>query len=60
MISVYIPPKKAVSDFTKMLNDEVGAASNIKSAVNKKSVITALQAVIGSNNWNVSLPDELF
>jgi peptide chain release factor subunit 1 len=47
MISVYIPPKKAVSDFTKMLGDEVGAASNIKSAVNKKSVITALQAVIG-------------
>lgn len=48
MISVYIPPKKAVSDYTKMLADEVGAASNIKSAVNRKSVITALQAVIGS------------
>jgi len=57
MISVYIPPKKAVSDFTKMLNDEVGAASNIKSAVNKKSVITALQAVIGRLKMYRNTPD---
>jgi peptide chain release factor subunit 1 len=58
MISVYIPPKKAVSDFTKMLNDEVGAASNIKSAVNKKSVITALQAVIGRLKMYRITPDK--
>jgi peptide chain release factor subunit 1 len=58
MISVYIPPKKAVSDFTKMLNDEVGAASNIKSAVNKKSVITALQAVIGRLKMYRNTPDK--
>jgi peptide chain release factor subunit 1 len=42
MISLIIPPKKAISDITKMLNDETGTATNIKSNVNRKSVLTAI------------------
>jgi peptide chain release factor subunit 1 len=42
MISLIIPPKKAITDITKMLNDETGTATNIKSNVNRKSVLTAI------------------
>jgi peptide chain release factor subunit 1 len=42
MISLIIPPKKAITDITKMLNDEQGTAVNIKSNVNRKSVLTAI------------------
>jgi peptide chain release factor subunit 1 len=42
VISLIIPPKKAISDITKMLNDETGTATNIKSNVNRKSVLTAI------------------
>lgn len=42
MISLIIPPKKAISEITKMLNDETGTATNIKSNVNRKSVLTAI------------------
>jgi len=42
MISLIIPAKKAISDINKMLNDEIGTATNIKSNVNRKSVLTAI------------------
>jgi len=42
MISLIIPAKKNISDITKLLNEELGTATNIKSAVNKKSVLTAI------------------
>lgn len=42
MISLIIPAKKAITDITKMLNDEQGTAVNIKSNVNRKSVLTAI------------------
>jgi len=42
MISLIIPAKKAISDVNKMLNDEIGTATNIKSNVNRKSVLTAI------------------
>ena len=42
MISLIIPAKKAITDITKMLNDEQGTATNIKSNVNRKSVLTAI------------------
>jgi peptide subunit release factor 1 (eRF1) len=35
MISLIIPPKSQVSQFAKMLADEYGTASNIKSRVNR-------------------------
>ena len=44
MISLIIPTKKNLIDISKMLNEEIGTASNIKSAVNKKSVVTAISS----------------
>ena len=42
MISLVIPPKDVVSRVVKMLADEYGTASNIKSRVNRLSVLGAI------------------
>ncbi|BFZ55113.1 translation termination factor eRF1 [Savitreella phatthalungensis] len=42
MISLIIPPKDQISRVTKMLADEYGTASNIKSRVNRLSVLGAI------------------
>ena len=42
MISLVIPPKDQVSRISKMLADEYGTASNIKSRVNRLSVLGAI------------------
>lgn len=42
MISLIIPPKSQISFYTKMLTDEYGTASNIKSRVNRLSVLGAI------------------
>lgn len=42
MISLIIPPKDQVSRVAKMLGDEFGTASNIKSRVNRLSVLGAI------------------
>jgi len=42
MISLVIPPKDQVSRIQKMLADEYGTASNIKSRVNRLSVLGAI------------------
>src|SRR6201994_2261555 len=42
MISLIIPPKDQVSRATKMLAEEFGTASNIKSRVNRLSVLSAI------------------
>eukprot|EP01038_Epipyxis_sp_PR26KG_P005002 gene5002-6987_t len=42
MISLIIPPKDQVSRINKMLADEYGTASNIKSRVNRLSVLGAI------------------
>eukprot|EP00188_Purpureofilum_apyrenoidigerum_P001169 Plantae.Rhodophyta-Purpureofilum_apyrenoidigerum.ctg16168.p1 GENE.Plantae.Rhodophyta-Purpureofilum_apyrenoidigerum.ctg16168~~Plantae.Rhodophyta-Purpureofilum_apyrenoidigerum.ctg16168.p1 ORF type:complete len:442 (+),score=109.91 Plantae.Rhodophyta-Purpureofilum_apyrenoidigerum.ctg16168:196-1521(+) len=42
MISLVIPPKDQVSRVNKMLADEIGTASNIKSRVNRQSVQSAI------------------
>ncbi|CAI2175781.1 19887_t:CDS:2, partial [Funneliformis geosporum] len=42
MISLIIPPKDQVSRIAKMLADEYGTASNIKSRVNRLSVLAAI------------------
>ncbi|KAI9718893.1 MAG: Eukaryotic peptide chain release factor subunit 1 [Candelaria pacifica] len=42
MISLIIPPKDQVSRAAKMLAEEYGTASNIKSRVNRQSVLTAI------------------
>lgn len=45
MISLIIPPKDQVSRVAKMLADEFGTASNIKSRVNRLSVLSAITSV---------------
>jgi len=45
MISLIIPPKDQISRVSKMLGDEYGTASNIKSRVNRLSVLGAITSV---------------
>ncbi|CAI0396294.1 unnamed protein product [Linum tenue] len=42
MISLVIPPRDQISRIAKMLGDEYGTASNIKSRVNRQSVLGAI------------------
>eukprot|EP00617_Octactis_speculum_P014905 CAMPEP_0185752228 /NCGR_PEP_ID=MMETSP1174-20130828/11027_1 /TAXON_ID=35687 /ORGANISM="Dictyocha speculum, Strain CCMP1381" /LENGTH=441 /DNA_ID=CAMNT_0028429589 /DNA_START=39 /DNA_END=1364 /DNA_ORIENTATION=- len=42
MISLIIPPRDQISRVSKMLSDEYGTASNIKSRVNRLSVLGAI------------------
>jgi peptide chain release factor subunit 1 len=42
MISLIMPPRDQISRVTKMLADEYGTASNIKSRVNRQSVLGAI------------------
>lgn len=46
MISLIIPPKDQVSRVNKMLGDEYGTASNIKSRVNRYVVSILLCIVL--------------
>uniref|UniRef100_A0A915CWB1 Eukaryotic peptide chain release factor subunit 1 n=1 Tax=Ditylenchus dipsaci TaxID=166011 RepID=A0A915CWB1_9BILA len=45
MISLIIPPKDQIARVSKMLADEYGTASNIKSRVNRLSVLGAITSV---------------
>jgi peptide chain release factor subunit 1 len=45
MISLIIPPKDQISRVSKMLADELGTATNIKSRVNRLSVLGAITSV---------------
>jgi len=45
MISLIIPPKDQIPRVSKMLGDEFGTASNIKSRVNRLSVLGAITSV---------------
>lgn len=45
MISLIIPPKDQIARISKMLAEEQGTATNIKSRVNRLSVLTAITSV---------------
>lgn len=45
MISLIVPPKDQISRVAKMLGDELGTATNIKSRVNRLSVLGAITSV---------------
>lgn len=45
MISLIIPPKDQIARVSRMLADEFGTASNIKSRVNRLSVLGAITSV---------------
>lgn len=42
MITIYIPPKKAIGDTSQMLTNEISTAVNIKDRMNRNSVISAM------------------
>jgi peptide chain release factor subunit 1 len=42
MITLIVPPKDQISRVSKMLSDEIGTATNIKSRVNRLSVLSAI------------------
>jgi peptide chain release factor subunit 1 len=45
-ITLIIPPEDQISKSSKLLTDELGAASNIKSRVNRQSVLTAITSCL--------------
>ncbi|MFX1286234.1 MAG: peptide chain release factor aRF-1 [Promethearchaeota archaeon] len=47
LISLYVPPNRAIADFVQELTDEVGTATNIRSKFTQKNVVSALRNVIG-------------
>ena len=46
MISLILPPNSQVSQATRMLEDEKGTATNIKSRVNRQSVLSAITSAL--------------
>jgi len=57
MISLIIPPKDQVSRITKMLAEEYGTASNIKSRVNRLSVLDAITSTQQRLKLYTKVPD---
>jgi len=57
MISLVIPPKDQVSRISKMLADEYGTASNIKSRVNRLSVLGAITSTQQKLKLYTRVPD---
>ncbi len=46
LISVYIPPKRPISDVIAYLRDELGTSSNIKSKTTRKNVMSAIESIM--------------
>ncbi|EGR30954.1 hypothetical protein IMG5_120390 [Ichthyophthirius multifiliis] len=46
MVSLILPPKKQISDATKLLNEEYGKATNIKDRINRQSVQDAMTSAL--------------
>lgn len=56
MISLIIPPRDQIARVAKMLADEYGTASNIKSRVNRLSVLGAITSVQGRLKLYTKVP----
>ncbi len=46
LISVYIPPKRPISDVVSYLREEYGTSANIKSKTTRKNVMSAIESII--------------
>jgi len=57
MISLIVPPKDQISRVSKMLGDEYGTASNIKSRVNRLSVLGAITSTQQKLKLYSKVPD---
>ncbi len=47
LISLYVPPERAIAGFVQELTEEIGTATNIRSKFTQKNVVSALRTVIG-------------
>ncbi len=47
LISLYVPPNRAIAAFVQELTNEIGTATNIRSKFTQKNVVSALRNVIG-------------
>ncbi len=46
LISVYIPPKRPISDVISYLREEYGTSANIKSKTTRKNVMSAIESIM--------------
>ncbi|OYT59401.1 peptide chain release factor 1 [Euryarchaeota archaeon ex4484_178] len=46
LISVYIPPRRPISDVVAYLRDEYGTSANIKSKTTRKNVMSAIESIM--------------
>ncbi len=46
LISVYVPPKRPISDVIAYLRDEYGTSANIKSKTTRKNVMSAIESIM--------------
>merc|ERR1719347_1275266 len=56
MISLLIPPKSQLAVWTRLLTEEYGTASNIKSRVNRLSVLSAITSTQQKLKQQKSIP----
>lgn len=57
MISLIIPPREQISKIQRMLTDEYGTATNIKSRVNRLSVLSAITSAQQKLKTYTKIPD---
>ncbi len=57
LISLYIPPRRAISDVMSMLREEYGTAANIKSKQTRKNVQDALESIMQRLKYFQKAPD---
>ncbi|MFQ5552914.1 MAG: peptide chain release factor 1, partial [Thermoplasmata archaeon] len=46
LVSLYVPPKRQVSDVTGYLRQELSQSSNIKSKTTRKNVMSAIESIL--------------
>lgn len=46
LISLYVPPKRAISDIVRDLREEASTAANIKSKTTRKNVMDAIESIL--------------
>ena len=57
LISYYIPPRYPMGKVSSFLTMEIGTATNIKSRINRLSVLSALKHVMAKLKLYKSIPD---
>lgn len=57
MISLYIPPKKRISDVVAYLRNEYSQSSNIKSRTTRKNVTWAIESIMGKLKYYKNVPE---